>query len=61
MMTTDHLDQGKNIEDALVLTAKEVYLSNLLSENVALCYTLQKSVGLLQTTSNGYSAAQLRV
>ena len=59
-MTSDRLSKVDNIDDAMAMTAGDLSSSNVLSQNVTLRNTLQKSVGALKSTSNGFSAAQLR-
>ena len=59
-MATERLTEVETLDDAMALTACDLSGSNTLSGNIQLRNTLQKSVGDLELSANGTSAAQLR-
>jgi len=59
-MASERLTEVETLDDAMALTACDLSGSNTLSGNIQLRNTLQKSVGDLELSADGMSAAQLR-
>ena len=59
-MTSSCIYDVDNTDDAMAMTAINLYNSTSLSDNIELQSILQKNIGELKTKSNVFSVAQLR-